>query len=106
MKIKICATTLDQTTVLYMNDKKRDNILLNTKETNFSAKEFKFRVCDMVSDWPNELTDKSLDDGLTYTIVIKTDEKEVSYLFENKFPEDIYRLYDLINDVVGEVKNV
>ena len=106
MKIKVFMNSLKESYVLYVNDKKRDCVLLNTQETTYDADRFIFKVCDMVSDWPKELKNDNIIDGLEYKIVIKDEKEEKTYNFKNKFPEDIYRLENLIEDVLGVVKNV
>jgi len=105
MKIKIYVKSLKENHILYVNDKKHSVVQLNNKETNYDADRFIFKVCDMVSDWPKELKNENILDGVEYKIVI-TDEEEKSYNFINKFPKDIYRLENLINDVLGDIKNV
>lgn len=106
MKIKVYMQTLNESHVLYVNDAKRDYVLLDTKETNYSADRFIFKVCDMVSNWPKELRNDIIIDGLTYKVVIKNNQEEREYIFQNNFPKDIYRLKMLIDEVLGEVKDV
>ena len=106
MKIKVYMQTLTESHDLYVNDKKRDYVLADTKETSYDADRFVFKVCDMVSDWPKELKNERVLDNVTYTIKIKDEKEEKTYNFKNKFPEDIYRLENLIDEVLGVVKNV
>jgi len=106
MKVKVYMQTLTESHILYVNDKKRDYVLVDTKETNYDAGIFIFTICDIVKDWPNKLEDKNILDGLEYRIIIKNKDKEREYILKNKFPENIYRLEMLINEVLGEVKNV
>lgn len=106
MKIKVYMQTVQEKNVLYVNDAKRDYVLLNAKETSFDADEFIFAICTMVKEWPNELKNDEITDGLKYRIEIKNGEVEKTYSFENKFPKDIYKLRHLINDVLSEVKHV
>ncbi len=106
MKIKVFVSSLKENHVLYANDQKRNYVLFDTKETSYDVDRFIFKIADMVSDWPNELENKNILDGLEYRVVIKENEKETTYRFKNKFPEDIYRLNDLIKEVSGVSKNV
>jgi len=107
MKIKIYMNNLKENHVLYVNDKKRDFVLADTKETSYKARRFILKVCDMVKDWPSELKDENILDGLEYKIVIKKSENEQkSFTFKNKFPKDIYRLELLFDEVLEEVLNV
>ena len=81
--------------------------MLDTNETSYSAERFIFKIASIVSEWPHELKDETICDGLEYRISIKpNDEEEINYIFKNKFPDDIYRLKMLIEEVLGEVKNV
>ena len=104
MKIKVYMNSLQEHHFMYMNDKKRDFILYDAKDTTFDSARFKYKVLDMVSDWPNELVNPDIIDGLEYKIIIKDDEKETSYKFQNKFPEDVYRIEELFNQVSAGVK--
>ena len=106
MKIKVYKQSLNESHILYVNDKKRNYVLADTKETSYDADRFIFKICDMVSNWPNELNNEKACDGLEFRISIKTASEEKTYLFKNKFPEDIFMLEDLIEEVLGEVKNV
>ena len=106
MKVKIYMHSLNESHILYVNDKKYKTVLLDTNETNYDAERLIFKVSDMVSDWPNELINDDICDGLEYRISIKTGSEEKTYIFKNKFPEDIYRLKSLIEEVLEEVKNV
>ena len=105
MKIKIYMQSLTESHIIYLNDKKRDHILVDTAKSSFDVARFKFLVADMVSDWPNLLEDNSIVDGLTYRIIIKRDGDEKEYIFRNKFPSDIYRLRRLISEMCEEFKN-
>lgn len=104
MKIQIVKTSLGDSHILYMNDKKRDYILLDTKRTSYPADRFKFKVCDMVLNWEKEMIDSAIVDGLRYRIKIKDKGEERIFYFINKFPEDIFLLENLIQEVVGELK--
>lgn len=107
MKIKIYKNNLKENHILYMNYKKYDYVLADTHETSYKAKRFIFKVCDMVKDWPSELKDENILDGLEYKIVIKKSENEQKiFTFKNKFPKDIYRLEMLFEEVLEEVLNV
>ena len=106
MKVKVYMQTLTDSHVLYVNDAKRNYVLVDTKETAYPADLFIFTILDMVSDWPKELKNKDIYDGLTYKIIISNNKEEKTYLFQNKFPNDIFRLKQLINEVLEGVKDV
>ena len=106
MKIKIYKQTIHEQHVLYVNTAKRDFVLADKKETTYKADSFIFAVCDIIHDWPTNLENENILDGLQYKIVIKQNNKEKTYIYKNKFPEDIYRLEMLISAVLEEVKNV
>ena len=107
MKIKIYVQKQAESHILYVNDKKRDFVLVDTQESCYNADRFIFKLCDMVSNWPHELKNDSVIDGICYTISIKpTENEEKLYVFKNNFPEDILRLEMLINEVLKEVKHV
>ena len=107
MKIKVYMNNLQGNHILYVNYKKYDYVLADTKETSYKAKRFIFKLCDMVKDWPSELIDENVADGTEYKIIIKKSENEVkTFKFQNKFPKDIYRLEMLFNEVLEEVLNV
>ena len=106
MKVKVYMQTLTESHVLYVNDAKRDYVLADTKETTYPADEFIFEVGTMVTNWPKELVEPNACDGLSYKICINNNGDEKTYLFQNKFPEDIYMLEDLIDSVLSEVKHV
>ena len=105
MKIKIYKKSLSENCIIYMNDKKREFVLYNAIETTFDVERFKFKVFDMISDWPKQLIDPNISDGVDYKIVIKDIGKETVYHFKNKFPEDIYLIEDLVEQVGLEIKN-
>jgi len=106
MKIKIYQNHMNENYTIYMNDRRKNLLMVNTKPIKFNLDRFKFLVSDMVMDWPNELiNDKEVCDGLEFKIVIKdNNNKEDVYIFKNKFPEDIFRLTSLINEVLEEMK--
>ena len=106
MKIKIYKWTLSEQHVLYVNTAKRNYVLADKKETNYKADSFIFEVFDIIHDWPTSLENEKILDGLQYKIVIKQNNEEKTYIYKNKFPEDIYKLEMLISAVLGEVKNV
>lgn len=106
MKVKVYVQSLIENHILYANSKKHNCVLLNTEETSYPADAFIFEICDMISNWPNELVDENVYDGLEYKIVIKDNQGEKTYRFKNKFPEDIYRLEDVVAGVLSEVKRV
>lgn len=103
MKIKIYKICLEDTHTLYMNDKNRNYIIADRKETSYSEDRFKFKVLDMVSDWKKEMTNPNVVDGVEYKIVINDEDKEVTYAFKNEFPKDIFRLESLIDEVLEEL---
>lgn len=107
MKIKIYQKSLNVNNMIFMNDKK-DFLLVNGKECAFDIDRFKFLVGNITSNWPNTLEDPSVVDGLEYTISINNKNNNNVYKFKNEFPEDIYRLTSLIDEVleVSNVKNV
>lgn len=105
MKIKVSVKTISGINILYANDKRRDMVLFNSLETSYDVDRFIYKVTDMISDWPNELENKNILDGLEYRVTIKEKGKETTYRFKNKFPEDIYRLKELIEDVSKAVRN-
>lgn len=106
MKIKVYIKNLIENHVMYMNDKKRNNVILDAKDTDFKADRFKFKVMDMIIGWPQKLTESNMLDGCEYKIVINDDGKETIFCFQNKFPEDVYRIEELFSLVSAEVKNV
>lgn len=104
MKIKIYKRNfLGESHTIYMNDEKHSHLIVDTdKKCEYNLALFKFRVRNAVLDWPKEMKDESIIDGLEYEIVLeKTGEPEVKYLFKNKFPEDIWRIDSIIEDVLG-----
>ena len=103
MEIKINLKTLQESKYMYMNDKKIKTVMLNGKETKFCNERFKFRVLSMVSNWPNELVDPDVHDGLEYNITIKQGKTDIVYKFKNKFPEDVFRIEELFSLVAKEV---
>lgn len=106
MKIKIYKNSLDDSHSLYMNDKKRENVIADGIETTCSAERFRFMVLNMVSDWEKEMIDPFIIDGLEYKIVIKENDQETVYTFKNKFPDDIHRLEMLIENIVETIRYV
>ena len=100
MKIKIYKNSLLDNFTVYMNDKKRDCLIVNGKEFQYNINKFKVLVCDIVSDWPQKLEEEGLVDGVQYKIVIKQSGQETIYQFNNKFPEDFYRLEILLQEIV------
>lgn len=101
MQIKVFISTMQENHVLYANDEKENVVLLDAKKTNYDVDRFIFKIIDMSSNWPSELENMQILDGLEYKIFIKENEKVISYKFRNKFPENIDRLHRLINDVMG-----
>ena len=106
MKIKIYKQCLEDSHTIYLNDKKRERILVDRCESNFDVDRFKFLVLNMVSNWPKLLEDKSIYDGLTYVVSIKEDNKDEEriYEFKNKFPPDIYKLHNLVDELCEGLK--
>lgn len=105
MKIKIYMFSYSEYHNIYLNDQKRDYILVDRQKSSFNVEKFKSSVFDMVANWPNLLEDKSYLDGLEYQIEIKKDGNEQSFKFRNKFPDDIYKLTDLISEICKEFNN-
>ena len=105
MKIKIFTHNIDGNHILYANEKKREVVLLDTKETSYDVDRFVYKITDMVSNWPNELEDQLVIDGQEFKIIIKNHDEEVMFRFVNKFPEDIYKLQDIINEILKENLN-
>jgi len=103
MKVKVYKTCLEDSHSLYVNDKKRNYVVLDRKDTRYSADRFIFKIFDMISDWPTEMINPEIIDGLEYKIVIKENNQEKSYVFKNKFPEDIFRLENLISEILEEL---
>ena len=105
MKIKIYMESLAESHIIYLNDKKRDHILVDTKKSSFDVDRFVFLVADMSSHWPSLLEDNSIIDGLTYRVVIKDEIKDKEFIFRNKFPANIYKLSNLVTEICEEFKN-
>ncbi|MBR2970172.1 MAG: hypothetical protein IKC49_03865 [Clostridia bacterium] len=105
MKVKVYMQTINEKHTFYADDS-NDCVLADEQNTNYQADRFIFKVGTMVKDWPNELINEKILDGLTYKIVINKKDQELKYTFKNKFPEDIYRLDTLVDEVLGDVKNV
>lgn len=99
MKVKIEQINPYETFTIAYNPKKNDCILLDDKQTNYPINKFKFLVGTMTKDWPEKLEDNNILDGTTYIITTKIDNKLKIMTFKNKFPDDIYRLTDLIKEV-------
>lgn len=107
MKIKITKNTVDESVIIIM-DEKKNVVMYNEQVVNYDIDRFIFKVSNMVTGWPTELKDLSVTDGLKYEIIIKdkNDGKEEikSYSFQNKFPEDIYRVERLISELANTLK--
>ena len=104
MKIKIYKRDfLGESHTIYMNDEKHPHLMVDAdKVCKYDLALFKFRVRNAVSDWPTELKDERVIDGLEYEIVLeRPGEPEKKYLFKNKFPDDIWRIESIIEDVLG-----
>ena len=80
-------------------DSQTRKVLYNGKICDYDVDKFIFKLLDMVSDWPKELVEEGVKDGVTYLIVIKDGEDKKIFVFKNKFPNDIYRLNDFVNEV-------
>ena len=105
MKIKIYMFSYSEFHNIYLNDKKRDYILVDREKSSYDVEKFKSLVLNMVENWPDLLEDNSYLDGVEYKIEIKEGGVEKQYKFSNKFPDDIYRLTDLISEICEEFKN-
>ena len=107
MKIKIIKNTVDESVIIIM-DEKKNVVMCNDQVVNYDVDRFIFKVSNMVKGWPTELKDLSVLDGLKYEIIIKDKhngkEEVKSYLFQNKFPEDIYRVERLISEISNTLK--
>ena len=105
MKIKIYMQSLTNSHIIYLNDKMRDHILVDREKSSFNVERFKFLVLNMSKNWPDCLEDNSIVDGLSYRVVIKKDNIEKEFIFKNKFPDNIYKLNRLIDEICEEYKN-
>ena len=99
MKIKIEQINPYESLTIVYNPDKNDNVLLNSKQTNYSVSKFKFLVGTMTRDWPEKLENNDILDGTTYIIRTKIDDKIKTMVYKNKYPDDIYRLINLIKEV-------
>ena len=106
MKIKIYKRNfLGESHTIYMNDEKHPHLIVDAdKQCDYNLSLFKLMVLDAVDVWPKEMKDENITDGLEYEIIIEKNLQKTIYKFTNKFPEDIWRIGSLIDEIV-EVAN-
>ena len=103
MKIRITRTSLTYVNTILLE---KETVFSDGIKTEYNPDRFVFKVCNLVSDWPNKLEDKNVTDGLKYEIKIKKDKEIKKYEFINKFPDDIDKLEEIINGVIEAEINV
>ena len=105
MKIKIYIQSLTKSHIIYLNDKERDCIFIDSKKSCFDVDRFKFLITNMSLNWPERLEDNSVIDGLNYKITIRDGDIHKEFVFKNKFPDNIYKLNQIIDEICEEFRN-
>lgn len=99
MKVKIEQINPYESLTIVYNPSKSDCVLLNSKQTNYPISKFKFLVGTMTKGWPEKLENNDILDGTTYIITTKIDGQIKTMEYKNEYPDDIYRLTNLIKEV-------
>ena len=86
-----------------MNENK-NAVMVNEQLVKYDVGNFILNICDMVKMWPAELEEQGAVDGVIYEIRIKDSKELKSYKFNNKFPEDIYRLENFLKELSNKLK--
>ena len=103
MKIRITRTSITYIHTILLE---KDKVFSDGIETEYNPDRFAFKVCNLVSDWPDKLEEQNVTDGLKYEIKIKKGKEIKKYEFINKFPDDIDKLEEIINGVIEAEINV
>lgn len=98
MIIKVRMENINEQIVLRA-DSTTQKVLLNGDVVEYDVGKFISDVLEMTCNWPSELFDQTICDGVTYSIVIKDGDNKKCFVFKNKFPNDIYKLNGLIFEV-------
>jgi len=98
MKVTIRKTSMFSSVVICADNVEK-SVTLDYKPISYDPEKLVYHVFDMTRGWPNHLINDDIIDGKSYSVKIEDGDKLESFVFQNKFPPNIYRLIDLIRDV-------
>lgn len=80
-------------------DYKTASAKLNEKPFEMDVRPFMEKVLKIVADWPENLADNSILDGLAYHVYVQKDAQIKKYQGKNKFPSNFFEFIKLLDEV-------
>lgn len=97
MEIIIKTANLADLKTYYINDE-TEEFTINGKEISFNCANATYFILKVIANWPQKLEEDVLD-GFSFKLTIKTQSKQTSYLFKNRFPDNFNLLLNFLCEV-------